>query len=573
MLLMIYRSVVLFTLLLLCQSLISQNQIWLDEDVVDWEGITTGNIDPVNDNSNNTIDFVGMHVNNDEEFLYIRLKLTADLDIQENNELAVYIDTDNDASTGLSIDGIGADFRYFFGQRNGNVTINGQQKSIGHYDMGVVSLPTVTSDYFEICIRRSGILDANNFEMQDKIQLFFKDNRTNGDRVPDLGGFDYSMNNLSQELPQYQISKGSELLRVMSFNVLQDGIFDNQQKEPIKRIIKATRPDVIGFQEIYDYSGAQVMAVIEDLFPSDDWYQAKVSPDIITISKYPITNTFSTDGNGFFLIEHPTRDILFCNAHLPCCDKDSDRQEEVDKMMAFIRESKKENSTIPLVENTPIVIVGDMNLVGLKRQQTTLVTGDIKNVNLFGADFNPDWDETPFMDAIPYTTGYPGAITWSNPFSSFGPGRLDYIIYSDSQLELENSFVVNTARMDSELLSDLDLQSSDSNEASDHFAVLADFKFVPTVSTGDALEKSIEFKVWPNPTEEEFNVVISDSANKEMRLHLIESGGKYIRLLENTTIRTNRFYGNYKLNNLVSGHYLIKLEVDGESSFRNLIIK
>ena len=132
-------------------------------------------------------------------------------------------------------------------------------------------------------------------------------------------------------------------------------------------------------------------------------------------------------------------------------------------MMAFIRESKKGNSTIPLADNTPIIIVGDMNMVGLKRQQTTLLTGDIKNVNQFGADFAPDWDGTAFADVFAYTTGFPGAVTWSNRFSSFGPGRLDYIVYSDSRLNLLNAFSVNTANMSTQELNDLDLQSNDSD--------------------------------------------------------------------------------------------------------------
>ncbi len=551
----------------------SQQQIWLDENLQDWEAVPNNNTDPNNDQGNNEIDFIGLSASSDEEFLYLSLKLNSEIDLQENNELTLYIDTDNDESTGYSIDGIGADVRYFFGDREGYLYLNGQQKNIWHSDLGIVSIPTVTSDFFEICIRRTGTWNANGFQMENDIRFFFKDERNAGDRIPDMESFNYSLANTTQELKQFSFMKSDDHLRVMSFNVLQDGLFDFQQKESIKRIIKASEPDIIGFQEIYDHDENQVKAIIEDLFPNQDWYAAKRNPDIITISKYPITKTFATDGNGFFFIEHPQRDILICNAHLPCCDNDTDRQYEVDKLMAFIRESKDANSTIPLENNNPIIILGDMNLVGLKRQQTTLITGDIKNVNQFGGDFDPDWDGTPFADALPHSTGFPGAVTWSNPYSSFGPGRLDYIIYSDSQLDLKNSFAVNTARMTNSELNQLELLLSDSNDASDHFAVVADFKFKPTVSTSEKELNNKEVYVWPNPSSDLLNVKIKDSKGLNLRMHLIKTNGKYVRLLENTSIDTEDFQSNYSLSKYPSGHYLVKIEIEDVVFFRKLVLK
>ena len=73
-----------------------------------------------------------------------------------------------------------------------------------------------------------------------------------------------------------------------------------------------------------------------------------------------------------------------------------------------------------------------MNLVGDRSQQLSLVTGNIQNESIFGPDFSPDWDGSAFVDAKLYSTHEPLAVTWINPFSSFSPGRLDYLLYTAS---------------------------------------------------------------------------------------------------------------------------------------------
>lgn len=78
--------------------------------------------------------------------------------------------------------------------------------------------------------------------------------------------------------------------------------------------------------------------------------------------------------------------------------------------MGFLRDSQNgEEFDIP--ENTPIIIMGDMNLVGLRRQQTTLITGDLVYENDHGPDFNPDWDGTALDDARPENPGLPTTFT------------------------------------------------------------------------------------------------------------------------------------------------------------------
>jgi len=196
------------------------------------------------------------------------------------------------------------------------------------------------------------------------------------------------------------------------------------------------------------------------------------------VSRYRITEAFEITGNGAFLIDlRPTydKDLLFIDAHTPCCSYDRDRQLEIDAFMAFIRDAKAPGGRLDLVPETPIVIVGDMNLVGYRQQLETMLTGNIVNVGTYGPSFTPDWDGSDFEDAKPRQTDLPLNITWYDEGSSFWPGRLDYVIYSGSVMEVGNSFVAFTPGMPTDTLTAYGLQADDALRASDHVPVVADF--------------------------------------------------------------------------------------------------
>ena len=110
-------------------------------------------------------------------------------------------------------------------------------------------------------------------------------------------------------------------------------------------------------------------------------------------------------------------------------------------MMAFVRTARNGGIITP---DSPMIILGDMNLVGLAQQQRTLLTGDIVDENRFGSDFAPDGDGSALADLKPPVTGLPMFFTWYNSQSPFSPGRLDYIVYTDSVLEPGNRFVLFT---------------------------------------------------------------------------------------------------------------------------------
>ena len=150
-------------------------------------------------------------------------------------------------------------------------------------------------------------------------------------------------------------------------------------------------------------------------------------------------------------IPNLAEDLLFIVAHTPCCGNDAARQVEVDAIMAFLRDAKAGTGNLQLAENAPVIIAGDMNFVGNAQQLETLLTGDIINTFPYGNDFEPDWDGSDLIDSRPYTTGLPMAFTWYREASSFSPGRLDFTIYTGSNLTLKNNYALFTDALPQDL--------------------------------------------------------------------------------------------------------------------------
>jgi hypothetical protein len=85
------------------------------------------------------------------------------------------------------------------------------------------------------------------------------------------------------------------------------------------------------------------------------------------------------------------------------------------------------------------------------------------------------------------TTG-PADYTWRNDFSIFEPGRLDYVLYTDSVARVANSFVLNTVAMTAAELSAAGLQTYDVTINAleyDHLPLVADFRFLADGKQGD----------------------------------------------------------------------------------------
>lgn len=146
------KLILFYCAVILTGSLFSQSlPIFLDGKTDDWNVPVPTYIDAENDGSE--FDFKYFSVTNDEQFLFIRLNLTPETKLVEDNFLTLYIDGDNNDATGVSVNGIGAELRCDFGFRTGQFFTNGTT-NISFPEIQFRSLPTVTDTTYEIAIGR-----------------------------------------------------------------------------------------------------------------------------------------------------------------------------------------------------------------------------------------------------------------------------------------------------------------------------------------------------------------------------------------------------------------------------------
>ncbi|MCX7626593.1 MAG: hypothetical protein N2Z21_10365, partial [Candidatus Sumerlaeaceae bacterium] len=116
-----------------------------------------------------------------------------------------------------------------------------------------------------------------------------------------------------------------------------------------------------------------------------------------------------------------------------------------------------------------------------QQPEVTLRTGDIVDNATYGPDIKPDWDASDLLDVAPkdpYTGDpdtYPSGTT--DPTS-----RIDRIYVTNSVLGVVNAFVLNTKTMTASQRAAAGLQSGDTDNASDHLPVVADFAILVPVT-------------------------------------------------------------------------------------------
>ncbi len=283
-------------------------------------------------------------------------------------------------------------------------------------------------------------------------------------------------------------------IRIMSYNVNWDSIFpaddpdnsnlrDSDRVEPFRRILKAVRPDVVCLQEInQSRDPAQVSAILDEVLPLEDGerWRAHLGQDNAIVSRFDLEmqadasihqNRTLTTGHALALLDLPDEtyaaDLYMVCAHFKSSGGEINvrlRQHQADTLVDWLRDARTPGGKIDLAEGTPWIILGDLNAYDTDPAYhvTTLVTGDIVNEDRYGVDAKPDWDGTAATDALPRHNGTgTETYTWRNDREGFNPGVLDRIIYADSVLRVDNSFVLNTTTMPPALLQATGLQAND----------------------------------------------------------------------------------------------------------------
>jgi len=542
-------------------------RIMLDGNFPDWEEISPLYSDANGDQSSGDIDFRNLKVANDERFVFFYLEATDEIEIQDNNNIYLYLDTDMNSSTGLSINVIGAELKWNFGQKVGTFYNNSGNYTIYHNDIYLVTAPTVSSTVFEFCLERNSQIYGNDLFPGNSFHIQFYDQSAGQDMLPDSGEtITYTFDNtVLPPISEISLSKPENSdFRIMTYNVHHDDFFESSLFLHYDRLLTAIDPEIICFQEIYDHSAYQTKNLVEQMLHSsgsEEWFYDEIWSDIIIVSRFPILESYYSDGNGVFLLDLSSEvdsELLVINAHLPAGDNEEDRQEEIDKIMEFIREAKEPGGWLYLDENTPIIILGDLNLVGYAQQLETLITGEIVNQQ-YGPSFNPDWDESDLTDLTPRLTELYMYYTWYNDWSSYYPGRLDFMIYTDYVLTSEKSFVLFTPEMSSGNLNAYNLQSDDSTEASDHIPVVSDFRVLfPNNSENPDIEFEQNFDIYPNPLKTKTTINYQIQEHNFVKIEVFNLKGQLVEVLVEEKQNTGFHSYDWNVHDLSSGIYFMK---------------
>src|SRR5688572_15802699 len=265
-----------------------------------------------------------------------------------------------------------------------------------------------------------------------------------------------------------------EALRLVSYNVRWNSIFpevDARRAERFARLARALDPDVLCLQEIgvhpeeldrpdaRRWSAADVVELLEVLLPGRGGWHAFQGGDNVIASRFALSRTRSRTrpeaerSQAIALVDLPDErfavDLYLLSNHFKCCDPerfDALRQQQADAIAAWLRDLRSPGGAEDLPRGTPFAVVGDLNLVGSLRPLETLLAGDVHDERRYGADFAPDWDASALSDLRPLHNARAGAPdwTWDGGSERFPPSRLDFVVYSDSVLEVAHSLVLDT---------------------------------------------------------------------------------------------------------------------------------
>ena len=271
-------------ILLFPLSIYSQTTIKIDGFFDDWNTNISTYIDDSTDSQ--AVDLLNFSVCNDNEYLYIKIKLADEIDLTESfynpAEVMINIDADNNSFTGYYTNNIGSEYginffdKFVFDDTNFPIV-----DTLSLYDLDIIPLPTYSSDEFEIAINRSLFLDTISVSISEKI---------GDDYMPDNGSiFTYIFDNCSSPtITATDFSKSNQdNLRLMTYNVFANGLISNNRIDEHRRIFASANADIITYQECGNTAYNDVLGFLN----TNPIYYPYIYPDLnsgnLTISKYP----------------------------------------------------------------------------------------------------------------------------------------------------------------------------------------------------------------------------------------------------------------------------------------------
>jgi hypothetical protein len=294
--------------------------------------------------------------------------------------------------------------------------------------------------------------------------------------------------------------------RVLVWNVAGAALLD--RPEPFRRIFSALGADLVLLDEVSERASAVMVARLlgpgwRAVFGSSGGRQRCVVASRQALTRAPaleriayppehehVLREAASQGNApealarahasgvptvGAVVDLAGRRLLAAPLDLQCCGNrpggplDRLRVLEADAIHAGLKQALAESGA------QAVVAGGDFNLVASRAPLDRLAEG-------------LDPGGRALSVASPLQLNGLSNATWRRPGSSFPPGRLDHLLYSESSLRLLRSFVFQTADLSPALLRRYRLEPGDS-AASDHLPLVADFAWRPGVRKWSSMER------------------------------------------------------------------------------------
>ncbi len=495
---------VLFTLISLLGGAAGPPSIAIDGRFDDWRDVEPALIDPA-DARGEPVDLRELRLTSDGRFVHLLVDFGRAVNIQElDATVHIVLDVDGAESTGQLTFGLsGADLdiilspgaageldRHPCGVKLAstidpvNDTLPEAQR-LNPYDIGFTFGPTYASRQFEFCIERGAKLARLPTMLAGRRvrgRLVCTDGR--GRTIDQSEVFDYELAPLdvTEQGRRADMPAGIPgALRIMSWNASNGALFDHP--EPFVRVLAAIDPDVIFLQELTDRNSAsQLESFLNQRLSIEalnEWtvvfgegggnLRCAVASKLPLESVVPFELLSYPDGPDRSLrvagavLEFANRRLLCVSVHLRCCGGIRSQQDFIRILeVETIREELRKLAESGTVDG--IIVAGDFNLVGSRRPLDLLTDQlHVGGLSLIAAQPNQ-------LDGL-------SNATWSDRKQSFVPGRLDYLLFSDTTMALRSTFVLDARDLTPQALRHLGLRSDDTASASDHFPVVADVRW------------------------------------------------------------------------------------------------
>lgn len=447
----------------------------------------------------------------DPDWLYLRFSVEGEPEaIQAANEtLSLWLDLDANRATGWkppqrAFATLGVDLELQFSPRNAEKnTIGSGVRVVGYradgsavdlkwHDVMATFSPTYASAWYEARLSRHSEVAAwglptGGFTAAGTLRGTFVTSNAAGTIIgyADLFSATTPARNAARPTSDAGVpARTPGALRVLSWNILHD--------QPLKtpaaygRIIRALDPDVVLLQEWDTGDSASVAQwFVTNVDAQREWHAVKLEGAEARQGGVAIVSTreLTRLGPGKLALvnadgkESPVRAVtaalgppangptdfftgaVFTSVHLKCCGSAGGPEDQ-----RRLAEARAINNAVAMAiapDPPPVrLIAGDFNLVGT-RPPLDLARADL------------DADGSDLAVAEPRVLGDSALYTWWDEKSPFTPGRLDYVLYSDSTVRPVRALVFDTWKLSDAALARLGLERSDSS-VSDHLPILID---------------------------------------------------------------------------------------------------